>query len=59
MHRKKDTFQYIPLEKSLKSLLKNKVCDEVSLFAICNDVLVLSLEFTCSSGCMRCMLVSR
>ena len=36
MHRKKDTFQYIPLEKSLKALLKNKeVCDEVSLFATC------------------------
>ena len=31
MHEKKDTFQYIPLEKGLKALLKNKeICDEVS-----------------------------
>ena len=34
MHEKKDTFQYIPLEKGLKALLKNKEInrnsDEVS-----------------------------
>lgn len=31
MHEKRDTFQYIPLEKSLTALLKNKeIRDEVS-----------------------------
>ena len=31
-HQRKDTFQYIPLEKGLKALLKNKeISDEVCI----------------------------
>ena len=40
MHEHKDSFQYIPLDRGLKALLKNnELCDEVCLYTfICTKM---------------------